>query len=67
MNPEILAWAKATFTFTIDPMNVRRPFKLLFIEADSHCVLDLYISHARNRKQLEYDMNQFMLELEKVL
>ncbi len=67
MNAEILAWAKATFIFSIDPENVRPPFKLLFIEMDSHCVLDFYISHATNRKQLEYDMNQFMLGLEEIL
>ncbi len=67
MNAEILAWAKANFTFTIDSENVRPPFKLLFIEVDSHCVLDFYISNAWGRKQLEHDMNRFMLELEKVL
>ena len=65
MNIEILQWAKANFAFTIEEQPDQ--LLLLFIESDSHCILDHYISHAGNRKQLEYDMNQFMLELEEIL
>ena len=65
MNIEILQWAKANFTFEIEEQTGQ--LLLLFKERESNCILDYYISHAGNRKQLEYDMNQFMLELEEIL
>ena len=65
MNIEILQWAKATFTFEVEEQPDQ--LLLLFKERESNCILDYYTSHARNRKQLEYDMNRFMLELEGIL
>ena len=65
MNIEILQWAKANFTFEAEEQTDQ--LLLLFKERKSNCILDCYISHALGRKQLEYDMNQFMLELEEIL
>ena len=69
LDPETLAWAKANFTFTIDgpAHTLRPPFVIAFIERDSHCVLDWIYSKATSDKQLKYEVNEFMLELEKVL
>ncbi len=65
MNLEVLQWARANFTFDVE----EQPDQLLLVfkERESNCIMDYYISHATNRKQLDYDMNQFMLELEEIL
>ncbi len=65
MNPELLAWAKATFIFEVEEQ--RTQLLLLFKEKESGCIMDYAVSEATNTKQLQYDMNQFMLELEGVL
>ena len=65
MNPETLAWARAKFTFEVEGFGGN--FIIAFIERDSHCVLDFCTSTATSKKQLDYDINTFLLELEKVL
>jgi hypothetical protein len=60
-----LEWAKANFTLEVEAQP--NQLLLLFKERESNCIMDFAVSTADNTKQLQFDMNQFMLELEKIL
>ncbi len=65
MNRELLQWAKEKFTFVVD--RHQDHLTLRFVEREGGCTLDFAVSYATNRKQLAYDMNQFMVALERIL
>ena len=66
MTPESLAWAEANFDISFRERSPR-DIVILFIDKKTGEIIDCYYSTASNIKQLKYDVNTFMLELEEIL
>lgn len=66
IDPEILQWLRSQFTFEVIHTDDGK-LLIIFIDFINDVVIDCEVSTATSEKQLKYDMNQFMLSLQKMI